>query len=113
MTLAEFYMTIEGMFRQTGRTTVLVKAAKAIDGLFIVHTEGMKREMLKKYPDLNCESMSTTKLFGNRKPIILDHFVVHQLLLEATKELVKLRSDIQQQKFIIQNLEERIEEINI
>jgi len=112
MTLAEFYITTEGMFRQMGRTTALVRAAQSIDGLFIVQNDTMKREMLKKYPDLNVEAMSSTKVYGNNRPIILDHYALHTLLVDATRELVKLRSDLQASRFQIKNLEEMIEDLN-
>jgi len=111
MTTGEFYMTTEAQFRQSGRTSVLIRAAQAIDGLFIVHSEEMKRLMLRKYPDANVESMNTTKLFGNRKPVILDHLVVHALLDENRREMIQLRSKIQEQNFMIKNLEERIEDM--
>jgi len=80
--VASFYRSLELIDRQSGRSTALAEAALKIDGIFVVSTEDQKRECMEKFPDLDIRTINPHSFFGARKPIILDHYVVHQLLGE-------------------------------
>lgn len=108
MTLAEWYRNTDEMFRQTGRTITLAEVCMKIDGVFIVHSSDAKRRIEGIFPDLNVEVMNSSTLFGNRRPMILDHYVVHHMLTEVTLELTQMRAELSQYKDNIKDMQREI-----
>lgn len=95
----EFYLSLERNNRQSGRTTVLAKTCLEIDGIFVVHSEDMKRIIEKQYPGLKVIAMHQRhSLIGTNKPVILDHLVWEQLMIGQTTEIKQVRAEIQAYK---------------
>lgn len=95
----EFLLSMERNNRQTGRTTVLAKTCQEIGGIFVVHTEAMKKIIRQQFPNLEVKSMGEKhSLIGTNKPVILDHLVWEQAMFNYEIESKKIRADIQAYK---------------
>ncbi len=76
--------------RGTGRTTVLAKAAKKLNGIFVCGTRHHVEQVRRDYNvDTVCIN-SLESVLGTNKPVIFDHFVVEKLIRKWAMTIDKL-----------------------
>ena len=95
----EFFLSLERSNRQTGRTTAMAKACLEIDGIFVVHSEDMRKDIEKQFPGLQTATIgSKLSLIGTNKPVIIDHLVWQQIFANYDMEIKQTRANIQAYK---------------
>lgn len=78
--IASYYIFNEERTRQSGKTSALAKACKDIRGVFITTTADLAREYRHKFK-MQCLPLGS-RLLGNNRPIIFDHYALQQLFGE-------------------------------
>ena len=77
----------DNLCRQKGRSTVLKEAADKINGMFICNTDSQA----KLHGGI---ILSETKLRGNNKPIVLDHYVQSSIFAECLTRIINLEKKL-------------------
>lgn len=79
--------------RQCGKTTQLVKAAKALGAIFVCANKVQAKHIEKEY-QIETATLDT-QLRGSSRPIILDHYAFERLLMEAGNAITKLEAQVE------------------
>ncbi len=80
-----FYVMMENLVRQTGRTTALAEACKKIDGIFLATSVDQANWYKRKF-NVNSTVPTSKELIGTRKPIILDHYLLYCIFKDVLYE---------------------------
>lgn len=104
--------------RGVGQTTYLVNLAKKIDANYICFNMAQKNNLKQEF-DINALTIDEEqKLFGNHKPILIDHFASLQLFNEIIyenktlkEEIEKLKGEIEFHKKVMDIIKEQFEDL--
>lgn len=82
------------LHRQTGMTTAMLEGVKDFEQVnIILENDRHVREMQKIYPQANFLTVNNLDVLRGRKgPILVDHWVVQNLLGECLEEIEKLEN---------------------
>lgn len=93
--------------RQCGKTTVLAKAAKEIDAIFVVGNTSHKKSLKRKFPDLKIIAYGEySKLRGEpNTPVIFDHYVNEIVIKELESEIRHLNCELEKKVVALKKIE--------
>lgn len=77
--------------RQTGRTTLVARAAKELDGIVIAHNHDDAKRIERQY-GVTARSMDMN-LFGFNGPFFIDHHAVERLFVRAAEKIQDLENE--------------------
>lgn len=92
-----------GASRRYGKTTLIAKACKDVDGILLCASHDQARAIRREH-EVHTESIDKN-LQGLRGPFFIDHFAVERLLQRASDKIENLEEEIRGLQNEKQNLE--------